>query len=146
MKLVIAGGGYVGLATAVGFGRHGHQIELIEIDAERAAQLRRGQLPFHEPSLEQDLASLVGTGIRVHSQYPDSIEDVDFAFVCVDTSPIEGGYLDGSRVVSAAASLISVCGASVPIVLRSTVNPGTAVMIREQRANRETPGPVLVNP
>jgi UDPglucose 6-dehydrogenase len=146
MKLVIAGGGYVGLATAVGFGRHGHDIELIEIDAERAARLNRGQLPFDEPSLAEDLAGLIGSRLRVHHGYPSAIADVDFAFVCVDTHPAEGGYLDGSRVVSAANSLIDVCGSDVALVLRSTVNPGTATMIHEQRASREAAGPVLMNP
>lgn len=146
MKLVIAGGGYVGLATAVGFARHGHDIEIVEVDAERAAQLNRGQLPFDEPSLEADFASLIGSRLRVHHGYPGSIANVDFAFVCVDTYPAEGGYLDGSRVVSAANSLLESCGSDVPLVLRSTVNPGTATMIREQRANRDAPGPVLANP
>jgi UDPglucose 6-dehydrogenase len=146
MKLVIAGGGYVGLATGVGFGRHGHEIELIEINPERAAQLRRGELPFHEPSLAQDLAELSGRNLTVHTGYPDSIEGADFAFICVDTYPAEDGHLDSTRVASAAQSLIDTCGSDVPLVLRSTVNPGTSVMVRELRAERGTPGAVLMNP
>jgi len=146
MKLVVAGGGYVGLATAVGFGRHGHQVELVEIDAERAERLRRGELPFHEPSLGEDLARLSGGNLTVHSGYPDSFDDVDFAFVCVDTYPTADGHLDSSRVLSAADSLIDSCSPDVALVLRSTVNPGTATMIREHRAERGAAGAVLVNP
>jgi UDPglucose 6-dehydrogenase len=146
MKLVVAGGGYVGLATAVGFGRHGHQVELIEIDHERAASLRRGELPFHEPSLGEDLARLSGRGLNVHVGYPDAIDDVDFAFICVDTYPAADGHLDSSRVMSAADSLLDTCGVDVALVIRSTVNPGTATMLREHRAERGASGAVLVNP
>lgn len=146
MKLVVAGGGYVGLATAVGFGRHGHQVELVEIDPERAERLRRGELPFHEPSLGEDLAELSGKNLTVHAGYADSFLDVDFAFVCVDTYPAADGHLDSSRVMSAADSLIDSCGPDVVLVLRSTVNPGTATMVREHRAERGAPGAVLVNP
>ncbi len=146
MKLVVAGGGYVGLATAVGFGRHGHQVELVEIDSERAERLRRGELPFHEPSLGEDLARLSGQNLTVHAGYPDAFEDVDFAFVCVDTYPAADGHLDSSRVMAAADSLIDSCGPEVALVLRSTVNPGTATMVREHRAERGVPGAVLVNP
>lgn len=146
MKLVVAGGGYVGLATAVGFGRHGHQIELVEIDAERAERLRRGELPFDEPSLGEDLAKLSGKNLTVHSGYPEHIEDVDFAFVCVDTYPAADGHLDSTRVMSAATSLIESCGPDVVLVLRSTVNPGTATMVREHRAEMGAAGAVLVNP
>ena len=140
MKLVVAGGGYVGLATAVGFGRHGHQIELIEIDAARAERLRRGELPFDEPSLGEDLALLSGQSLTVHSGYPDAFGDVDFAFVCVDTHTTEAGDLDSTQVMSAADSLIDCCGPDVVLVLRSTVNPGTATMLREHRAERGAPG------
>jgi UDPglucose 6-dehydrogenase len=146
MKLVVAGGGYVGLATAVGFGRHGHQVELIEIDGERAARLRRGELPFDEPSLGEDLAQLSGQNIQVRTGYPESIDEVDFAFICVDTYPAADGHLDSSRVMSAADSLIEACGRDVVLVLRSTVNPGTATQLRERRAERGAPGTVLVNP
>ena len=146
MKLVVAGGGYVGLATAVGFGRDDHRIELVEIDHERAERLRRGELPFHEPSLGDELARLTGRNLTVHSGYPEAIEDVDVAFVCVDTSPTADGHLDSTRVLSAADSLIDSCGDDVTLVLRSTVNPGTAAMLREHRAERGAPGPVLVNP
>lgn len=146
MKLVVAGGGYVGLATAVGFGRHGHDIELVEIDAERAERLRRGELPFHEPSLGEDLARLSGKNLTVRTGYPESFTDVDFAFICVDTYPAADGHLDSSRVMSAADSLIDSCGPDVTLVIRSTVNPGTATMVREHRAERGAPGAVLVNP
>ena len=146
MRLMIAGGGYVGLTTAVGFARRGHTVDLVEIDGERAEQLRRGELPFDEPSLAGHLGQAVERSIRVHDRYPERSDCIDFAFVCVDTRQTETGDLDESRVFAAAEALLDSCGGFVRLVLRSTLNPGTAERLQSHLTERGRECTVLVNP
>ncbi|MPZ99213.1 MAG: nucleotide sugar dehydrogenase [Dehalococcoidia bacterium] len=147
MNLVVAGGGYVGLATAVGFARHGHQVQVVDIDPERAQRLREGALPFVEPSLAEELTRTVASGaLTVHGGYPDSFGPADLAFVCVDTSPTEAGDLDSSRIVAAVDDLARSVEGYLRVVIRSTVNPGTARMIEERLRAHERPATVMVNP
>ena len=146
MKLVVAGGGYVGLATAVGFARRGHAVDLVEIDQARAQQLRHGKIPFDEPSLAEELVTAVDRSVRVHSHYPKTFGEIDFAFVCVDTAPTEGGHLDASRVMTAGESLLGACEGPLRLVLRSTVTPGTAAVLQSRLEQAGGRGTVLVNP
>jgi len=51
MKITVVGTGYVGLVTGAGFSDFGHDVTCVDIDAERVAKLRRGEVPFYEPGL-----------------------------------------------------------------------------------------------
>jgi UDPglucose 6-dehydrogenase len=145
MRLAVAGAGYVGLATAVGFARHGCDVQVIETDPERAARLEAGRLPFLEPSLEAAFAELHGTRLRIERTYPSRL-DVRFGFVCVDTSALPDGSLDESRVEAAADSLAASMPATAAIVIRSTVNPGGTLRIERRLRRGGAPRTVLVNP
>jgi UDPglucose 6-dehydrogenase len=144
MRIAVAGGGYVGLATAVGFAARGHDVELIDIDPARAAALRAGRLPFDEPSLAAPLRQVIGRSLRVHESY-GTLGHVDFAFVCVDTNPGPDGALDCDRVLGATRDLLTSCD-DPTVVVRSTVNPGTTLAV-EQELRAEYPSlRMLCNP
>src|SRR5690606_12748470 len=105
------------------------------------------QLPFVEPSLSEELNRTVASGaLTVYGGYPDCFGEVDFAFVCVDTSPTEAGDLDSSRIVAAVDDLARSCDGYLRVVIRSTVNPGTARMIEDRLRDHERHATVLVNP
>ena len=144
MKLVVVGAGYVGLATAVGLAREGHQIELVDADPRRASVLRQGRLPFHEPFLAAELTSALGRGLVVNDAY-HQFGNVDFAFICVETDG-QGGPLLTHSVEAAAFSLAKTCPTSTGIVIRSTLNPGTAVNLSRMLRAEDFTHEVLVNP
>jgi UDPglucose 6-dehydrogenase len=145
--LVVAGAGYVGLATATGFALQGHLVDLVETNRALAECLSRCQIPFYEPSLNEAFASAVQSGrIQVHDGYGPHLGRADFAFICTPTPPKEDGYLDLTQVYSAAGTLIDSCTGRLRLVVRSTVNPGTSShllsWVRELRDDVD----VLANP
>jgi UDPglucose 6-dehydrogenase len=63
MRICVVGAGYVGLATAVMFGKLGHDVSVTDIDPERVKAVNSGKSPFYEPSLEKELTRLVRRGL-----------------------------------------------------------------------------------
>jgi UDPglucose 6-dehydrogenase len=145
--LVVAGGGYVGLATAVGFASLGHQVTVIEIDEHRAAALTRGELPFAEDSLEEPLRDALANGyLRFLTDYADLPGYADFAFICTPTPTREDGELDDGTVFAAAGSLLASLEHPVRLVVRSTVSPGTAERLEDWARDVHEGTEVLFNP
>jgi UDPglucose 6-dehydrogenase len=145
MRIAVAGGGYVGLATATGFAKQGHNVHIFETDAERADLLRRGRIPFLDKSLLGPFGQLILSGkIAVHDGYPEVAGQFGFAFICVPTPQGEEGYLDSSSVLEAARSLEAVSSGPLTIVIRSTVNPGTTRGIEGELASSRST--FLTNP
>ena len=51
-----SGAGYVGLVTAACLAHLGHDVVCLDVDAARVARLRAGDLPVHEPGLDELVA------------------------------------------------------------------------------------------
>ncbi len=146
MRIVVAGAGYVGLATAIGLAREGHGVDLVDIDAERAGAISRGIVPFHEPSLQSALEVIIANGrLRVFDHYPARFEDASFAFVCVEADGA-GGPIGIAPIESATRSLAECCPADTVIVIRSTANPGTALQLHQSLRDQGFAHDILVNP
>jgi len=146
MRLVVAGGGYVGLTTATGFARLGHRVDVVEIDHYRAGLLRQGVLPFQEGSLARAFEEQVqGGGIEVHADYEDLAGHVDFAFICTSTPLTTHGNLDTTQVFCASEMLLHSPAMPRRLVVRSTVNPGTVQRL-EQRLRVDEDVRFLMNP
>src|SRR6266568_1271606 len=51
-KVAVIGAGYVGLTTAACLADLGNQVAVVDIDQEKIALLRRNQVPFYEPAIQ----------------------------------------------------------------------------------------------
>jgi len=51
MTIAVVGAGYVGLTTAACLAHLGHEVVCADIDAERVARLRKGEVPILEDGL-----------------------------------------------------------------------------------------------
>ena len=132
MRILAIGAGYVGLATAIGFARHGHEVRLIEVDKARLRLLRDGALPFEDRSLTAGLANCLGSGLTISDWDEAPGDRSEVAFICVNTPPAGSGALDVSRVHECAARAANLTAGAAVIAIRSTVNPGTAVAVERE--------------
>ena len=122
-RALVIGAGYVGLVTAVGLAEMGHCVHLVEIREDRLEPLRRGVPPIHEAGLEDALAAALESGRLSVSAEPRS--DVDVALVCVGTPIGPDGRSDLAQLHGALSTLDPVLDGRTPLVIRSTLPPGS---------------------
>ena len=56
MRLTMIGTGYVGLVSGACFADYGHVVACVDVDADKIAALRRGEIPIFEPGLREIVA------------------------------------------------------------------------------------------
>jgi UDPglucose 6-dehydrogenase len=118
----VIGTGYVGLVTAAGFAELGSDVYCVDIDADKIAQLQRGEVPIYEPGLAELIAENRG---RLHfsTVLDDAVEHARLLFVCVGTPPTHSGDADLSAVHAVVNAVPS--SAEHALVMKSTVPCGT---------------------
>ena len=128
-RLVVVGAGYVGLVTAVGLAQHGHTIHLVEKRRDRLDSLRNGRVPIHEAGLQDALADVLAAGrLTVGSTVGAGFEA---ALVCVGTPIGADGRSDLSQLQSALIELAPALPGGAPLVIRSTLPPGSTTLAVE---------------
>ena len=95
MKITVIGSGYVGLVTGACLAEVGHSVKCLDIDNEKVAELKQGELPFYEPGL----LPIIQKGLRNRtleftSSYHEATKASDIYFICVGTPPKEDGSSD----------------------------------------------------
>jgi UDPglucose 6-dehydrogenase len=121
-SLTVIGAGYVGLVSAVGLARLGHEVHLIETGQTRLASLRAGRIPIHEAGL-QDAFSAASAAGRLH--VTDAVPDAPgIILMCVGTPIGDDGQIDLSQLDSALAAIQDRFGRDDILVIRSTLPVG----------------------
>ncbi|HEV3072548.1 MAG TPA: UDP-glucose/GDP-mannose dehydrogenase family protein [Solirubrobacteraceae bacterium] len=123
----VIGTGYVGLVTAAGFAELGSEVWCVDIDAEKIARLRRGEVPIYEPGLDELLAR---NSQRLHfsTELADALEHCQLLFVAVGTPPTHSGDADLSAVHQVVDSMPA--SDRHALVMKSTVPCGTGVSVK----------------
>ncbi len=129
----VIGTGYVGLVTAAGMAELGSEVWCVDVDADKVARLRRGEIPIYEPGLE---ALVVRHRERLHfsTELSGALEHARLLFVAVGTPPTHSGDADLSAIDAVVAALPA--SDRHALVMKSTVPCGTGARIRrifEQR-------------
>ena len=132
MKVGVIGVGHVGLVTAVCLAHLGHDVVGMDDDAGKVASLRDGDVPFHEPGLENLLAEVMAAGrLRFTSSAAEAIAGMDVVFVCVGTPRGADGAPNLSFVEAAAASVAAHATAPLVVAEKSTVPVRTGERIAQ---------------
>jgi UDPglucose 6-dehydrogenase len=123
----VIGTGYVGLVTAAGFAELGHEVWCIDIDADKVARLRRGEIPIYEPGLAEVVTEHADR-LRFSTEIGDALEHARLLFVAVGTPPTYSGDAD----LSAVHSVVDAMPASDrhALIMKSTVPVGTGAAIK----------------
>jgi UDPglucose 6-dehydrogenase len=131
MNIGVIGTGYVGLVTGACFAEFGVQVICADIDAEKIAQLERGEIPIYEPGLEELVERNVKQGrLAFTTRTRDAVEGSLVLFIAVATPSLPDGSTDLRSVEAVAREIGRTIDDYKVIVNKSTVPVGTAVRVR----------------
>ncbi|ROR34883.1 UDP-glucose dehydrogenase family protein [Inmirania thermothiophila] len=132
MRVTIYGCGYVGLVTGACLAHVGNRVLMVDVDAERVARLRRGELPIYEPGLDDLVAEAAAGGrIAFTTDADEAVAHAEVQFIAVGTPPDEDGSADLRHVLEVARTIAERMDGYRLIVNKSTVPVGTADRVRE---------------
>lgn len=122
MKIIVTSIGYVGLVTGACFSETGLDVWCVDTDSAKIARLERGELPIHEPGLQEivDRNSAAGR-LRFTTQLASCSDRADVIFIAVGTPSGPSGEADTHYVEEVAREIgRSLTGPAV-VVVKSTV-------------------------
>lgn len=153
MNVTVMGSGYVGLVTGACLSEVGHRVLCFDVDKEKIANLKLGNIPIYEPNLSPMIVRNVNAG---NLMFTDDVEAAvqfgDIQFIAVGTPPDEDGSADLQYVLAAARSIAQFMTRHCVIVDKSTVPVGTADKVRAvieeglRERGAEIPFSVVSNP
>lgn len=137
MKLTVIGLGYLGATHAVAMAKLGHEVIGIEPDPRKLESLKQGEVPFHEPGLQEALTEMLQTGrLSFQSTHDSNSQSASAHFICVGTPQASGSNkADTSYVFAAAKELAAAMSPDAVVIGKSTVPVGTAKELRNQMSS-----------
>src|ERR1700676_543974 len=122
MNVAILGTGYVGLTTGACLAYLGHQVTCVDPDANKISALQRGEVPFHEPHLE-DLLVQARPSLKFTMDYSGAIPNAQVVFIAVGTPPTEGGAPDLRYLQAAAEGVGERLGPHFTVIVNKSTVP-----------------------
>jgi UDPglucose 6-dehydrogenase len=142
MHIAVIGSGYVGLVTGACFAEFGVDVACVDVDADKIAQLNRGQVPIYEPGLEQLIQkNLQAARLRFTTDLHSAVEPASVVFLAVGTPPNSDGSADLSFVNRAAIGVAKNIRSYKVVAMKSTVPVGTGKRLTEL-IKKNLPAPV----
>jgi len=133
MNITIFGSGYVGLVTGACLAEVGNHVVCMDVDENKIAMLNRGEVPIHEPGLDDLIARNMAAGrIEFTTDGEHAVNHGLFQFIAVGTPSDEDGSADLQYVLAVAKSIGEKANEYKVIVDKSTVPVGTADKVRDE--------------
>ena len=131
MKITIFGSGYVGLVTGACFADTGNQVLCVDVDARKVDMLRKGEIPIHEPGLDEVVKRNADAGrLRFTTDAKEGVAHGLLQLIAVGTPPDEDGSADLRYVLAVAKTIGEHMTGYKVVVTKSTVPVGTADKVR----------------
>ena len=126
MKISVIGTGYVGLVAGAGFADMGHDVVCCDVDGEKIAMLRRGEIPIYEPGLEKLVVDNVADGrLAFTTDITEGVKGSEVVLLAVGTPPAADGSADLRYIFAAAETAARALTGWAVLVTKSTVPVGT---------------------
>jgi len=127
MQIAVIGTGYVGLVTGACFAETGNDVICVDIDANKVARLKNGEVPIYEPGLDVIFERNTKQGrLSFTTNLEEAIKEASIIFLALPTPPGADGSADLSFILSVASDLSNLIVGYKVIVDKSTVPVGTA--------------------
>ncbi|SDK00190.1 UDP-glucose dehydrogenase family protein [Microbulbifer yueqingensis] len=154
MKVTVFGTGYVGLVQAAVLAESGNNVVCIDIDEDKVARLRRGEIPIYEPGLAPLVEESIANGnLSFSTDAAEGVAHGELIFIAVGTPPDEDGSADLRHVLTVARTIATHMDSKKYIINKSTVPVGTADRVRSavsevlaERGRAELEFDVISNP
>ncbi|MEV4639144.1 UDP-glucose/GDP-mannose dehydrogenase family protein [Actinoplanes sp. NPDC049548] len=140
-RLAFLGTGYLGATYAICFAELGYEVLGFDVDEAKIAKLGAGQVPFHEPGLDELLRTNLASGrLRFTTSYEQVADFADVHFICVGTPQrADGMGADLAYVEASVTNLARHLKRRALIVGKSTVPVGTAEWVEQLVAKHTDP-------
>jgi UDPglucose 6-dehydrogenase len=129
-RIAVFGAGYVGLVTGACLADLGHAVVVRDVIEERIEALRRGEVPIHEPGLDE-LLRRNAERLRFTTDVAEAIDGAQVVYVAVGTPPTYSGDADLTAVWTVVDELPHV-DERIVVVMKSTVPVGTGEKVRQR--------------
>jgi UDPglucose 6-dehydrogenase len=141
MRIAVVGTGYVGLVTGTCFADSGNTVTCLDINADKIAQLTRGEIPIYEPGLEEMVVRNAKAGrLLFTTETAAAIRNAQIVYLAVGTPPSSDGSADLSSLWKVVDAIAPYLDADALVVTKSTVPVGTCAGIEarlRERTGRE---------
>jgi UDPglucose 6-dehydrogenase len=135
MRVTVFGSGYVGLVTGACLADAGNHVLCVDVDAGKIERLNRGEIPIHEPGLDDLIVRNAKAGrLEFTTDAAKGVEHGLFQLIAVGTPPDEDGSADLKYVLAVANTIGTHLNQYAIVVTKSTVPVGTADKVRAQVA------------
>lgn len=131
-RIGMIGTGYVGLVNGVGLADFGNYVTCADIDSNKIAMLKNGEIPIYEPGLQEYFERNVKMGrLSFSDDIDQTIQENEIVFIAVNTPFVENKGTDLSYVESVGRRIAKNLNEYKVIVTKSTVPVGTNRWLKE---------------
>ncbi len=131
MRITIFGSGYVGLVTGACLADAGNEVVCVDIDAAKIARLNAGEVPIHEPGLDELIARNREKGrLSFTTDAQAAVAHGLFQIIAVGTPPDEDGSADLRHVLAVARTIGEHMDDYKVVMTKSTVPVGTSDKVK----------------
>jgi UDPglucose 6-dehydrogenase len=135
VRVTIFGSGYVGLVTGACLADAGNHVVCVDVDEAKVARLNAGEVPIHEPGLEELIGRNVAKGrISFTTDAKAGVAHGVFQMIAVGTPPDEDGSADLRYVLEVARTIGAHMDEYKIVMTKSTVPVGTADKVKAKIA------------
>ncbi|RZN84516.1 MAG: UDP-glucose/GDP-mannose dehydrogenase family protein [Winogradskyella sp.] len=127
MNITVVGTGYVGLVTGTCLAETGNNVLCIDIDTNKIARMKKGEVPIYEPHLDVIFERNINAGrLEFSTQLQDGLDHGEIIFLALPTPEDEDGSADLKYVLGVAEDIGKRITDYKIIVDKSTVPVGTS--------------------
>ncbi len=131
MQITIFGSGYVGLVTGACLADAGNHVVCVDIDATRIERLNAGEVPIHEPGLDELIGRNREKGrLTFTTDARAAVAHGLFQIIAVGTPPDEDGSADLRHVLAVARTIGEHMDDYKVVITKSTVPVGTSDKVK----------------